>query len=100
MQPINHEKVEQLLASYRGKPVYVHCEAIPGGFIRNVQVRPEQLKIKADRIALQLPNQGWIRMEGLTEYEVDTHGRLLFAGYDEAEKLKVVFEISEEPFDA
>lgn len=103
MKAINKKIVEDALLSFSGTSPYIHCEVTPGGFVRNVRVEVLQTFIAGDgpyRAALKLANDGWIRVEELTDYEIDEQGRLLLAGHDDTGRLTTALQLSKDPFDA
>jgi hypothetical protein len=116
MKPIEAEEVQELLQSFVGKDVYLHLETTNGAYaaegrggtrqmavcayIRNGRVRFDRAAIKGTgpyRVGLQM-EQGWIYAEGLTDWELDSLGRLLLAGHDPEGKLAVALELSLTPF--
>jgi hypothetical protein len=101
MQRIHKETVRKELEKYVGATSYVHFEVIPGGFVRNANFNVLQAFISEDkpyRIALKIENNGWIRVEGITDYEIDNEGRLLLAGHDAIGRLMSALQLSSVPF--
>lgn len=101
MLRIDKKIVENALQAYQGRKVFIHAEVIPGGFLRNVSVEVIQSYIAGDgpfRVALRTEDEGWIRMEGLTDYEIDDQGRLLIAGHDDQGRITTALELSLSPF--
>jgi len=101
LQKIDKKAVGLALEAYQGQKAYIHAEVIPGGFLRNISVQIIQTYIAGDgpyRIALRTENEGWIRMENLTDYEIDEQGRLLIAGHDDQGRIMTAFELSLKPF--
>ncbi len=93
--------VAAALAEYRGQEAYVHSEATSYAFVRNFRIKITDTGIAGDgpyRVALRFEGQGWLRMEGLTHYEIDGQGRLLLAGHDEQGRMNVALELGKEPF--
>lgn len=117
METIQLTKVQEALDTFANKEVYVHLETTNGAyarhfdknafnvgaFIRNAKVTYTRAKIVANeiyhsyRIGLKM-ELGWIYAEGVTDWEIDEHGRLLLAGHDDQGRLMVSLEISEKPF--
>lgn len=114
MELVQVEKLQFLLDSFANKDVYIHLETTngayaahfdetvfnAGAFIRNVVIKYELGKIVGEiphRVGLKLPH-GWVYAQGITHYELDTHGRLLMAGHDQSGKLAVALQISDTPF--
>lgn len=101
MQPIDKNKVEKALQNYHGQTVFIHTEVNPGCFVRNAAVRVEQAYIAGEhpyRVALRIDHGGWIRVEGLTDYEIDEQNRLLLAGHDDRGRIISNLELSLTPF--
>lgn len=101
MRRIDKKIVENALQAYQGCKAFIHAEVIPGGFLRNISVQIIQSYIAGEgpyRVALRTEDEGWIRMEGLTDYEIDEQGRLLIAGHDDQGRITTVFELSLSPF--
>ncbi|TMN21335.1 DUF1806 family protein [Lentibacillus cibarius] len=114
MEPIEIEKVQQLLQGYCNKDVYIHLETTNGAYashfddkaynvgayIRNAKVKFSQAKIIGDgktyRAGLKL-ELGWIYAEGLTEWTLHNGSQLLLAGHDREGRLMVALHISETP---
>lgn len=115
MKPIELEKVKEILRSYQNKDVYVHVETTNGAYashfgnegvnvgayVRNAKVKYIESDLKGEpggyRAGLKL-EVGWIYAEGLSDYEVTESGQLLLAGHDQAGRLTVALQISEQPF--
>lgn len=115
MRPIVLEEVQAALNAYVGKTVYLHLETTNGAYagesagnqsmavcayIRNAAVQFSRATIAGTgpfRAGLQM-DQGWIYAEGLTDFEIDTEGRLLLAGHDAEGRLAVALQLSESPF--
>jgi Protein of unknown function (DUF1806) len=101
LQRIDKKIVESALQAYQGRKTFIHAEVIPGGFLRNISVQVIQSYIAGDgpyRVALRTEDEGWIRMESLTDYEIDDQGRLLIAGHDDQGRITTAFELSLSPF--
>jgi hypothetical protein len=101
MQTIDRSVLTAALAAFDGHAVYMHVEVTPGGFARNIPLTVEASFVHGDgpfRVALRLPDRGWIRVEGLTHMTVDEMGRLLLAGHDSDGKLTTALELSPTPF--
>lgn len=114
MQPIDVAAVQTELARYINEEVYLHLETTNGAyaahrfgqpmavcaFIRNGKVSFHRAQIKGEnpyRVGLKM-NDGWIFAQGLTDYEIDSHGRLLLAGHDEEGRLAVSLQLSKTPW--
>ncbi|MDG5787413.1 YojF family protein [Evansella sp. AB-P1] len=114
MKPIDPLKVQETITSLSGKKLYVHLETTngayathknasffsAGAFIRNVQLTFLHGSIKGKgpyRIGLET-ELGWLYAEGLTDWEIDTLDRVLFAGHDQDGKLAIALQLSEQPF--
>jgi len=114
MQPIEKDKVQELIRQYQDRDLYIHLETTngayathhneaffnAGAFIRNAKIRYSTGKITGDgpyRIGLKMEH-GWVYGEGLTHYEFDEQGRLLMAGHNPEGKLAIALEISPTPF--
>ncbi|MCY9659339.1 DUF1806 family protein [Paenibacillus chondroitinus] len=101
MITINRSKVEDELQAFIGHDVYIHSEATSFVFVRNFKVKVTQAFIAGEgpfRAALRFDGHGWLRMEALTHYEIDTNGRLLLAGYDDRGRMNVALHVGKEPF--
>lgn len=101
LQSIDRTIVKQALQTYENQKAFIHAEVIPGGFLRNISVHIIQTYIAGVgpyRIALRMEDEGWIRMEGLTDFEIDGQGRLLLAGHDDQGRIMTVLELSLSPF--
>lgn len=114
MQPIDHDEVQSVLERFVNQDVYLHLETTNGAYaahrfgqpmaicayIRNGKVKFERAAITREspyRVGLKM-SDGWIYAQGLTDFEVDEHGRLLLAGHDEEGRLGVALELSTTPF--
>lgn len=100
LQAIDRAEVAAALERFANRAVYVHHEAIPGGFVRNVQVQVRRAMIRGDgpyRVALDCGG-AWLQAENLTDYEVDAAGRLLLAGVGADGRLTGAFHLSLTPF--
>jgi Protein of unknown function (DUF1806) len=103
MKKMNRSDVETALKSFLAQSVYIHSEATSYVFVRNFRVNLTESFIAGEgpyRIGLRFDGHGWLRMEGLTHFEVDTNGRLLLAGYDDKGRMHVTLELGKEPFPA
>jgi hypothetical protein len=101
MKKINRSDVETALQTFIAQPVFIHSEATSFVFVRNFQVHITECFIAGEgpyRVGLRFDGHGWLRMEGLTHYEVDVDGRLLLAGYDDKGRMNVALEFGKEPF--
>ncbi|WP_127579340.1 DUF1806 family protein [Paenibacillus koleovorans] len=102
MQPIEKNALVQAMAFYNGKQVYVHLEANPGIFLRNVSLVVEQTFVTGFgpyRAAIRTSEGGWIRAEGLTDMDTEVPGRLLIAGHDASGRITAALQIGLKPFD-
>jgi hypothetical protein len=114
MGPINPEAVQTALTQFENQDLYLHLETTNGAYaahrqehamtvcayIRNGKIRYHRGVITGDgpyRVGLKL-DQGWVYAEGLTDYEIDSEGRLLLAGHDAQGRLAVALELSRTPF--
>ncbi|HYF92008.1 MAG TPA: YojF family protein [Symbiobacteriaceae bacterium] len=117
MKPIALSEVQAALQPYVDREVYLHLETTNGAYaaenlqgqaptmavcayIRNARVRFHRAVIAGAgpfRAGLQM-EIGWIYAEGLTDWEIDEHGRLLLAGHDVEGRLAVALELSFTPF--
>ena len=110
MNAIDRATVQAELSRRIGQRLYLHLETGTGAyatlndktvatiaaFIRNVQVCYERGTLTGTgpyRVGLKLPS-GWVYAEGLTDWQLDEHGRLLLAGHDEAGALLVALQLS------
>lgn len=110
MQPIAPADVQPILATFAGKPVYLHLETTAGAyteggfsaFARNARITFSRGIIQGSgpfRAGLQL-DPGWVYADGLTDWELDAQGRLLLAGHDKEGRLTTALELSLTPFPA
>ncbi|MBM7541535.1 YojF family protein [Amphibacillus cookii] len=115
MEKIKARLIQDYLNQFVDRPVYIHLETTNGAyathhnreaynvgaFIRNAQVTFSQAKISGDeksyRVGLKTGN-GWVYAEGLRDYQIDQHKRLLLAGHDDQGRLLVTLELSLQPF--
>lgn len=114
MGPIDRDAVQNALVQFTEKDVYLHLETTNGAYaahreehamtvcayIRNGLVRYVRGSVTGDgpyRVGLKM-DMGWIYAEGLTDYEIDSEGRLLLAGHDKEGRLAVALQLSETPF--
>ncbi|ELK47112.1 YojF family protein [Halobacillus sp. ACCC02827] len=115
MKAIQQEAVQNKIDQFANKDVYVHLETTNGAyashfdqnaynvgaFIRNAKVKYKHGKIVSTgggfRVGLKL-DLGWVYAEGVSDFEIDEHDRLLLAGHDREGRLMVALEISETPF--
>ncbi|WP_371316452.1 YojF family protein [Heyndrickxia ginsengihumi] len=108
-------EVQKLIDQFANQELYLHLETTngayashvnesffsAGAYIRNAKASYEHGKLAGDgpyRIGLKM-EFGWIYAEGLTHFEVDELGRLLFAGHGYDGKLAVALELSKTPFE-
>ncbi|PWI57388.1 YojF family protein [Sulfoacidibacillus thermotolerans] len=114
MEAIQREAIQTVLDKWQGQPLYLHLETTNGAYaalrsespmavcayIRNGKIRYERGTIAGTgpyRIGLKMED-GWVYAEGLTDWEMDSQGRLLVAGHDSEGRLAIAFELSETPF--
>lgn len=103
MDKMDRQQVEAELRHFVGARAYVHCEATSYVFVRNFSMELKEARLAGDensryRVALRFDELGWLRMEGLTHYEVDMQGRLLLAGFDDRGRMDVALHVSKEAF--
>jgi hypothetical protein len=101
MMKINRSDVETALQAFLAQAVFIHSEATSFVFVRNFRVQITDCFITGEgpyRVGLRFDGHGWLRMEGLTHYEVDANGRLLLAGHDDKGRMHVALELGKEPF--
>jgi len=101
MMKIERSEVEKELRRFVGAKVYVHSEATSYVFVRNFTVQLTEAYIAGEgpyRVALRFNGDGWLRMETLTDYEVDDQGRLLLAGFDDKGRMDVALHLGKEAF--
>ena len=70
-------------------------------YIRNGRIRYQRGTLAGNgpyRVGLKM-EEGWVYGEGLTDWEIDSQGRLLLAGHDSEGRLAVALELSETPFE-
>lgn len=114
MNAIDRDAVQAELSRRSGQILYLHLETSTGAyatlndkkvptvaaFVRNVQVCYERGTITGVgpyRVGLKLPS-GWVYAEGLTDWQMEEHDRLLLAGHDDAGALLVALQLSPTPF--
>lgn len=103
MKKIDRMQVEAELRKFAGGPAFIHSEATSYVFVRNFKVEVTDAFIAGEgngpyRAALRFDGHGWLRMESLTHYEIDDHGRLLLAGFDDRGRMDVALHLGKEPF--
>ncbi|MFC5530663.1 DUF1806 family protein [Cohnella yongneupensis] len=101
MKEIIKSDVETALRGYRAHDAYLHSEATSFVFVRNFRIQITDTAVAGEgpyRVAIRFEGHGWLRMEGLTHYEIDAQGRLLLAGFDEQGRMHVALELGKEPF--
>ncbi|RCX20702.1 uncharacterized protein DUF1806 [Fontibacillus phaseoli] len=103
MVNIDRMQVEAELRKFVGAAAFIHSEATSYVFVRNFKVEVTDAFIAGDgegpyRAALRFDGHGWLRMEGLTHYELDPAGRLLLAGFDDRGRMDVALHLGKEPF--
>lgn len=103
MNSFDRQQVEHELQKFVGDKVYVHSEATSYVFVRNFRINLREARVAGGergsfRVAFRFDEQGWLRMEGLTHYEVDSEGHLLLAGYDDHGRMDVALHLGREAF--
>ncbi|MFD2611275.1 DUF1806 family protein [Paenibacillus gansuensis] len=101
MNPIRKEEVERGFQAFIGIETYLHSEATSYLFVRNFKVKISHAFIAGEgpyRAALRFDGNGWLRIEGLTHYEIDEHGRLLLAGFDDKGRMHTALHLGKEAF--
>ncbi|EHQ91207.1 YojF family protein [Desulfosporosinus youngiae] len=115
MNPIHKSTVQSALDYFLNRDVYLHLETTNGAYavhrqesnmtvgayIRNGRICFERGIITGDgpyRVGLKM-ELGWVYAEGLTDFELDSAGRLLLAGHDQEGRLAVALELSLSPFE-
>ncbi len=101
MQKMNRSDVVTVIRNFTAQNVYIHSEATSFVFVRNFRIHLTDCFVTGEgpyRVGLRFDGHGWLRMEGLTHYEVNTDGRLLLAGYDDQGRMNVALELGKEPF--
>lgn len=104
MQPLDPEILAPLVRGLAGQTVYLHCEVVPAGFLRNLKAEVQEAVLRGDeppyRLALRCQGDGWVIMEGLTHMDVPrTEGAPLFlCGLESDQRLSRAIQISREPF--
>ncbi len=101
MQTITKSDVVDAIQNFIAQDVYIHSEATSFVFVRNARIHLTECVIAGEgpyRVGMRFDGHGWLRMEGLTHYEVDPNGRLLLAGYDDQGRMHVALELGKEPF--
>lgn len=114
MQPINPDKVQQMIDGLKGQDLYVHLEMTTGAyaahhditkhpaatFVTNSTIRYLHGSIEGNgpyRVGLKML-KGWLYSEGLTHWEESDTERLILAGHDSQGKLVVALQLSRGPF--
>lgn len=96
--------MEAALTAFAGREAWVHAEWIPGGFLRNMHVRVADGYLRGGgpyRVALRCIGDSWVRIEDVTDWELDAEGRLCFFAFGDAEqRLARTLEISPQPLPA
>lgn len=103
MMLFDRQQVENELQKFVGDKVYVHSEATSYVFVRNFRLDLREAHVAGGekgsfRVAFRFDRQGWLRMEGLTHYEVNSEGQLLLAGYDNQGRMDVALHLGKEAF--
>jgi len=115
MNPIHKSTVQSALDHFLNRDVYLHLETTNGAYavhrqesnmtvgayIRNGRICFGRGIITGDgpyRVGLKM-ELGWVYAEGLTDFEIDSEGRLLLAGHDQEGRLAVALELSLSPFE-
>ncbi|MTH51991.1 DUF1806 family protein [Bacillus mangrovi] len=113
MKPIVPADIQSYLDEHANEEVYIHLETTTGAynahhhdsmtvvaFIRNAKFRYSLGKITGFgpyRVGLKM-EEGWTYAEGLTDFTIDEHNRLIMAGHLPDGKLAIALQISTEPF--
>jgi hypothetical protein len=96
--------LEAALASFVGREAWVHAEWIPGGFLRNVRVEVAGAYLRGTgpyRVALRCAGGAWVRIEDVTDWELDGAGRVCLLAFGDAEqRLSRTLEVSPRPLPA
>lgn len=101
MQRINKSDMVAVFQNFTAQDVYIHSEATSFVFVRNFRIHLTDCMIAGEgpyRVGMRFDGHGWLRMEGLTHYEVTADGRLLLAGYDDEGRMHAALELGKEPF--
>lgn len=115
MGPIDSVSIQQILDKHANREMYLHLETTNGAYaahrqehamavcayIRNGKIQYSRGVITGNgpyRVGLQM-DIGWVYAEGLTDWEVDSQGRLLMAGHDNEGRIAIACELSTTPFD-
>lgn len=101
MNKINKSGLAAAFQAFLAQDVYMHSEATSFVFVRNFKVNLKDAFTAGEgpyRVALRFDGFGWLRMEGLTHYELTAEGKLLLAGYDEKGRMNVALQLGKEPF--
>jgi bacillithiol biosynthesis deacetylase BshB2 len=91
--------VEEALSRWVGRTVWLHAEAIPGGFVRNAPVQYLAAHVRGRgrvRVGLRLAG-GWVRVEDVEAWDVDPTGAIALLGYREDGRLATALEVSPVP---
>ena len=96
--------MEAALRAWAGRTAFVHAEWIPGGFLRNMAVEVLEAHLRGGgpyRVALRCAGDAWVRIEDVTDWELDPEGRLCFLAFGDAEqRLSRTLEIAPHPLPA
>jgi hypothetical protein len=96
--------LEGALAAFAGREAFVHAEWIPGGFLRNMRVEVRSAHVRGGgpyRVALRCAGEAWVRIEDVTDWDLDASGRLFLLAFGDAEqRLARTLELSPRPFPA
>lgn len=106
MRPIAADvgALEAALAAFAGREAWVHAEWIPGGFLRNMRVDVLDTFVRGSgpyRVALRCAGEAWVRIEDVTDWELDAAGRVCLLAFGDAEqRLARTLELSPRPLPA
>ncbi|WP_169086449.1 DUF1806 family protein [Paenibacillus sp. PL91] len=101
MDKINKIALDAAFQAFLAQEIFVHSEATSFVFVRNFKVNLTDAFTAGDgpyRVALRFDGLGWLRMEGLTHFEVASDGKLLLAGFDDRGRMNVALQLGKEPF--
>jgi hypothetical protein len=116
LQSIEKDRIQAHIDTFLNKRIYIHLETSTGSYvgvghpetlpacayIRNGVITCTEGKIVKNEawysVGLKIDN-GWVYVEGLTDWELLDDGKLLLGGHDQKGNLKIGLELSHEPFD-
>lgn len=115
MRPIESEKIQEEIDGFAKKEIFIHMETSTGSYvgvqdpdtipacayIRNEIIQFTEGKIVENEawysVGLKIDN-GWIYVEGLTDWEMYDKDTLLLGGHDTEGNLKIGLQLSHHPF--